>query len=119
MSNYVDGFVLAVKKDRLAEYKRMATKASKIWREHGALDYWECAGDDMEVKGMVAFPKLAKAKEDEVVIFAWVVFASRQARDKANKAIMADERLASMMDPKNPPFDCKKMAYGGFKVLVH
>ncbi len=119
MSQYVDGFVLSVTKDKLAAYKKLATKAGKIWREHGALEYCECVGEDMEVKGMVAFPKLAKSKPGEVVIFAYVVFESRKHRDAVNKKIMADPRLAAMCGASGALFDCKRMAYGGFKALVH
>ena len=118
MSQYIDGFVLSVPKNKLAAYKRMATQASKVWREHGALEYRECVGDDMTAPGMVAFPKLAKSKPDEVVIFAYVVFKSRRHRDAANKKILADPRLAAMGDPDDMPFDCKRMAHGGFKTLV-
>ena len=119
MSQYIDGFVLSVPKNKLAAYKKLATKASKVWRDHGALEYRECVGDDMKVKGMVAFPKLAKSKPDEVVIFAYVVFKSRKHRDACNKKIMADPRCAAMCAEVGVMFDCKKMAYGGFKTLVH
>jgi uncharacterized protein YbaA (DUF1428 family) len=118
MSQYLDGFVLSIPKDKLAAYKKVATKAGKIWREHGALEYRECVGDDMEVKDMVAFPKLAKAKPNEVVIFSYAVFKSRQHRDAVNKKIMADPRLAAMCGATGAIFDYKRMAYGGFKTLV-
>jgi uncharacterized protein YbaA (DUF1428 family) len=118
MSQYVDGFVLSVPKDKLAAYKKLSTKAGKIWREHGALEYRECVGDDMEVKGMVAFPKLAKARPGEVVVFSYVVFKSRKHRDAANKKIMADPRLAAMCDETGAIFDSKRMAYGGFETIV-
>src|SRR4051794_20428408 len=118
MSQYIDGFVLSIPKDKLAAYKKIATKAAKIWREHGAVEYRECVGDDMDVKGMVAFPKLAKSKSGEVVIFAYARFESRKHRDAANKKIMADPRLAAMCGETSAIFDCKRMAYGGFKTLV-
>lgn len=118
MSQYIDGFVLTVSKDKLAAYKKLATMASKVFKEHGALEYREYVGDDMAVEGVVPFPKLAKAKPDDVVIFAYVVYKSRKHRDAANKKIMADPRMACMLDQKDMPFDCKKMAYGGFKTLV-
>lgn len=118
MPNYVDGFVLSVPKDNIETYRRVAKKASKIWKEHGALAYFECAGDDMEVKDMLSFPKLAKAKEGEIVVFSWAMFKSRKDRDKANKAIMADPRMAGMCEETKGLFDCKRMAYGGFKVIV-
>lgn len=119
MSQYIDGFVLTVPKKNLAAYKRIATKASKVWRDHGALEYRECVGDDMNIPGMVAFPKLTKAKPGEVVVFAWAVFKSRKHRDAANKKIMADPRLAAMCEEVKAVFDCSKMAYGGFTTLVH
>ena len=119
MSQYIDGFVLSVPKNKLAAYKKLATKASKIWCEHGALEYRECVGDDMTTPGMVAFPKLAKSKPSEVVIFAYVVFKSRKHRDAANKKIMADPRMAASCTEAGAVFDWKRMAYGGFKSLVH
>lgn len=116
---YVDGFLLPVPKKNLAAYKRLATKAGKIWLEHGALEYRECVGDDLAVKGMVPFPKTLNAKPGETVVFSWVVFKSRAHRDRVNAKIMKDPRIAKMMaDGKPAPFDCKRMAYGGFKVLV-
>jgi uncharacterized protein YbaA (DUF1428 family) len=118
MSQYVDGFVLVIARKDLAGYRRIATKAGKVWREHGALAYFECAGDDMQPDCGIPFPKLAKAKEDEIVIFAWAVFNSRRDRDKANAAIMKDERIAAMCDESKKVVDCKRMAYGGFKVIV-
>src|SRR5215470_16077350 len=118
MSQYIDGFVLSIPKDKLTAYKKLATKAGKIWRGHGALDYRECVGDDLEAKGMVAFPKLAKSKQGEVVIFAYAVFESRKHRDATNKKIMADPRIAALGAESNAIFDCKRMAYGGFKTLV-
>lgn len=119
MSQYIDGFVLCVPKNKLAAYKRIATKASKVWRDHGALEYRECVGDDMQIQGTVPFPKLAKAKPGEVVIFAYVVFKSRRHRDAANKKIMADPRIAAMCDEVKAVFDCGRMAFGGFQSLVH
>ena len=119
MDRYVDGFVIPVPNEQLEEYRRTAEKASAIWKEHGALDYWECVGDDLDVEGMVSFRDLAKAKPDETVVFAWVVFESREHRDEANGKIMADPRTADLMDLENPPFDCTRMAFGGFRQLVH
>jgi uncharacterized protein YbaA (DUF1428 family) len=115
---YVDGYVLPVPKKNLAAYRRMARKAGKIWREHGALDYRECVGDDLNVKFGLPFTKLAKTKPSETVIFAWIVFKSRAHRDKVNAAVMKDKRLAGSMDPKTMPFDLKRMSFGGFKTLV-
>lgn len=117
-TQYVDGFVLPVPKAKLAEYQAIAEKAAAIWREHGALDYRECLGDDMHIPDMLGFPTLAGAKEDEVVIFAWITYESREKRDEINAKVMADPRLAESCNPENVPFDCKRMAYGGFKTIV-
>ena len=119
MSRYVDGFVIPIPKDKIDDYRRLAEAAGKLWKEHGALDYWECLGDDLEVKDMVSFPQLANIGADETVVFSWIVYASREQRDQVNARIMADPRIQELCDPDNPPFDCKRMAYGGFKVLVH
>lgn len=119
MDRYIDGFVIPVPKDRIEDYRRMAEKAALVWREHGALDYWECVGDDLGVKDMVSFSQLAQAGPDETVVFAWVVFESREHRDRANEKIMADPRLKEMMDADKPIFDYARMAYGGFRELVH
>jgi uncharacterized protein YbaA (DUF1428 family) len=115
---YVDGFLLPVPKKNLQAYASMSKKAGKVWREHGALDYKECAGDDLKVKGMVPFPRRIKLKPGETVVFSWIVFRSRADRDRVNAKVMKDPRLAGMMDPKTMPFDMKRMVYGGFKVIV-
>lgn len=115
---YVDGYVLPVPKKNLQAYARMAQKAGKIWREHGALDFKECVGDDLNVKWGVPFPRQIKLKPGETVVFAWIVFKSRAHRDRVNAKVMKDSRLANSMDAKSMPFDCKRMVYGGFKVLV-
>jgi uncharacterized protein YbaA (DUF1428 family) len=115
---YTDGFVLAVPKKKLEAYRRMALKASKIWREHGALDYKECVGDDLASKFGVPFPRLAKAKNGETVVFAWISYKSRSHRDRVNAKVMKDPRAQQMCDANDMPFDVKRMAYGGFKVLV-
>lgn len=115
---YVDGYVLPVPTKNVEAYRKMAKKASKIWMEHGALDYKECVGDDLSPGFGVSFAKAAKCKPDETVIFAYIVYKSRAHRDRVNKKVMADPRLATMCDPKNMPFDCKKMVWGGFKVIV-
>jgi uncharacterized protein YbaA (DUF1428 family) len=121
MPSYIDGFVIPVPRARVDDYRAMAEKASAIWTEHGALDYWECVGDDLEAQdgGPMSFLKLVTAKPDETVIFAWVVFESREHRDKANAKIMADPRLAEMMAQDDPIFDMTRMAFGGFEQLVH
>lgn len=115
--SYVDGFLIPVPKDKVAEYAKISKKAGKLWMEHGALEYRECAGDDLEIEGMLSFNKVAKAKEGETVIFAFIVYKSRAHRDQVNKKVMTDPRMAHM-SPKDMPFDLKKMAYGGFKTIV-
>ncbi|HEY1172431.1 MAG TPA: DUF1428 domain-containing protein [Verrucomicrobiae bacterium] len=116
--NYVDGFVLAVPKKKLKQYLAIAKKASKVWKDHGALEYYEAVGDDLKSKMGVPFPKLANAKAGETVVFAWIVYKSRAHRDKVNKKVMADPRLNEMCTPEDMPFDCKRMTYGGFKIAV-
>lgn len=116
--NYVDGFVLPVPKKNLDAYFRMAKKASKIFREHGALEYRECVGDDLAVKMALPFPKGIKTKPGETVVFSYVVYKSRVHRDKVNAKIMNDPRIAAMCDSKKMPFDPQRMLYGGFKVVV-
>ncbi|MCI0355966.1 MAG: DUF1428 domain-containing protein [Acidobacteria bacterium] len=116
--HYVDGYLLPVPKKHLRAYVRMAQKAGKIWREHGALDYKECAGDDLKVKKLVPFPRAARAQRGDTVVFSWIVFKSRAHRKRVNAKVMKDPRLAKMMDIKSMPFDFKRMAYGGFKVVV-
>jgi uncharacterized protein YbaA (DUF1428 family) len=113
---YVDGFVLPVPKRKIAEYRKLARKAGKIWLEHGALEFRECAGDDLKMKKMVPFPRMAKVKAGETVFFSWIVYKSKAHRDRVNRNVMKDPRLK--MDPQSMPFDSKRMAYGGFKVLV-
>ena len=116
--SYVDGFVLPVPKKNLGAYKRMSAKAGKIWRQHGAIEYRECVGDDLKVKCGMPFPKLAKPKAGETVVFSWIVYKSRKHRDQVNKKVMKDKRIASMMEGKSMPFDVKRMSYGGFNVIV-
>jgi uncharacterized protein YbaA (DUF1428 family) len=118
MARYVDGFVLPVPKKHVETYRRMAQKAGRVWREHGALEYRECVGDDLKIKGQVPFTRGVKAKPNETVVFAWIVYKSRAHRDRVNAKVMKDPRLANMMEPKSMPFDLKRMVYGGFKVLV-
>jgi uncharacterized protein YbaA (DUF1428 family) len=115
---YVDGFVLPVPKKNLKTYRRIAQKAGKIWREHGALEYRECVGDDLDVKVAVPFPRRIKLKPGETVVFSWIVFKSRAQRDRVNAKVLKDPRLTKMMNPKSMPFDYKRMVYGGFTVLV-
>ena len=115
---YVDGFVLPIPRKNIQAYRRMARKAGKVWREHGALEYRECIGDDLNIKGVKTFPRLVKPKPGETVVFSWIVYRSRAHRDRVNAKVMKDPRLAKMMDPKAMPFDVRRMVYGGFKVLV-
>ena len=115
---YVDGYVLPVPKKNLPAYRRMATKAGKVWREHGTLEFRECVGEDLKTKKIKSFPSLVKPKPGETVVFSWIVFKSRAHRDAVNAKVMKDPRLAKMMDMKSMPFDSKRMAYGGFEVMV-
>lgn len=115
---YVDGFIVPVPRKKLDAYRSMARKAGKIWREHGALEFRECAADDVKPGKLTSFPQSVKLKAGEIVMFSWIVFKSRADRDRVNKKVMKDKRLANMMDPKGMPFDAKRMIYGGFKTLV-
>ena len=118
MSHYVDGFVLPVARDSLDAYKAMVEAVAEVWKEHGALDYYEYVGDDMYLEGTRSFVDLAAGGEDEVIVFGWVVFESREARDAANQKVATDPRMAGIMDGTNTGFDAMRMAYGGFKRLV-
>src|SRR5262247_2013328 len=109
--SYVDGFLVPVPKKKLAAYKRMAAKAGKIWREHGALEYRECVGDDLGNHMGPAFPSAVKAKRGETVVFSWIVYESKAQRKRVLDKVMKDPRLAAMMEPKNTPFDVKRMYY--------
>lgn len=114
---YVDGFVVPVPKARLGEYRKLARTACKVWMEHGALDYVECVGDDVPPGKRTSFPRSVKLKEDEVVVFSWIVYRSRAHRDRVNKRVFEDPRMASM-DPKTMPLDARRMFWGGFKPIV-
>jgi uncharacterized protein YbaA (DUF1428 family) len=118
MPQYVDGFVLPIPKRNKDAYRRIARKAGKVWREHGALEYRECIADDVKPGKWTSFPQSVKLKPNEVVWFSWIVYKSRKDRDRVNAKAMKDPRLAGMMDPKAMPFDGKRMIYGGFKVSV-
>ena len=117
--SYVDGFVVPVPRKKLQDYRRMSQKAGKVWKDHGALQYVEAAGDDLDVKFGMSFSKMMKLKPGETVVFAWIVFKSRSHRDKVNAKVMKDPRLAGMMDEKKMPFDVKRMVYGGFRFIVN
>ena len=116
---YVDGFIVAVPKKNLAAYKKLSMLCGKVWREHGALDYREWVADDVKVGKLTSFPRSVKLKPGETVVFAWITYKSRAQRDKINAKVMADPRLKSIMGPESkPPFDGKRMIYGGFESLV-
>ncbi len=118
MGRYVDGFVVPVPKKNVQAYRRIAQKAGKVWRSHGALEYIECAGDDVKPGKLTSFPQSVKLKPNETVVFSWIVYKSRAHRDRVNAKVMKDPRLADMMNPKSMPFDAKRMIYGGFKTFV-
>lgn len=118
MPRYVDGYVVPVPKRKLSAYRRIAKLACKVWMDHGALEYHECAGEDLAVKVGCPFPRALKAKRTETIVFAWIVYKSRAHRDRVNAAVMKDPRLAAMGDPSAVPFDVKRMCYGGFDVMV-
>ena len=116
---YVDGFVLPVPKRKLAAYRRMAQKAGKVWREHGALEFYECVADDVKPGKVTSFPQSVKLKRGETVFFSYIVYKSRKDRDRVNAKVMKDPRIKEDMgDFKDMPCDAKRMIYGGFKVLV-
>lgn len=118
MPQYIDGFVVPVPKKNIAAYRRMAQKASKVWLDHGALEFRECAGDDLDVKFGLPFPRGIKAKPGETVVFSWIVYKSKAHRDAVNAKVMKDPRMQADKMPKSMPFDCKRMLWGGFKVIV-
>ncbi|GAA5011519.1 DUF1428 domain-containing protein [Pseudoluteimonas lycopersici] len=116
--HYVDGMVTPVPKAKLAEYRKMSRLCGKVWKEHGALEYIECVADDVKPGKTTSFPQAVKLKAGEVVMFSWIVYRNRRDRDRINKLVMADPRLAAMMDPKKMPFDAKRMFWGGFKQMI-
>lgn len=118
MARYVDGFVFPIPRERLSNYKSLADAAAEIWKEHGALDYREFVGDDLQREGTRSFTDLVAAAENEVIVFGWVAFESREARDRANEKVAADPRMAAVMASSNSGFEATRMAYGGFEVLV-
>jgi uncharacterized protein YbaA (DUF1428 family) len=115
---YVDGFIVPVPKKNVEAYKKMARLGKRVWMDHGALEYKEAMADDVKPGKWTSFPQSVKLKKDEVVFFSWIIYKSRASRDSIMKKVMKDKRLASMMDPKNMPFDGKRMIWGGFKVVV-
>ena len=116
MAHYVDGFVVPVPNAKLDAYRRMAEQAGTIWKEHGALQYWECVGDDVKPGKVTSFPQSVQLKDDETVVFSWIVYESREQRDAVNAKVMADPRLKA--DMSDMPFDGKRMIYGGFKTFL-
>jgi uncharacterized protein YbaA (DUF1428 family) len=116
--HYVDGFVVPVPRKNLKAYKRMATKASKVWRDHGALEVVECLADDVKKGKWTSFPRSVKLKPGELVVFSYIVYKSRKDRDRVMGKVMKDPRLADMMNPKEMPFAGKRMIWGGFKTMV-
>src|SRR5690349_13136687 len=114
--SYVDGFVLAVPKANIEAYKAMARLGATVWKEHGALAFVECIGDDVPYGELTSFPRAVQAKDDEIVVFSWIVYESREQRDAVNAKVMADPRLKA--DMSEMPFDGKRMIYGGFKAFL-
>lgn len=121
MAHYIDGFMIAVPVKDLPRYKKLATAAGKVWVEHGALQYWECVGEDLNGEGFhYPFPKAAKCKPGETVIFSWIVYRNRKHRDQVNKKVLSDPKMDKMYRDQmaTPIFDHKRMAYGGFVTIV-
>ena len=118
MAHYIDGFVLPVSRNRLDNYRGLVEAVADIWKEHGALDYREYVGDDLSLEGTRSFTDLVAASEDEAIVFGWVVFESREARDLANRKVAADPRMADLVNSSNSGFDAKRMAYGGFQAFI-
>src|SRR5258708_4179617 len=116
--SYVDGFVVPVPKDKVADYRPLAPRARRVWKEIGALERMECVADDIKPGKLTSFPQSVKLKKNEVVFFSWIVYKNRAARDRINAKIMKDPRITAMMASTKPPFDPRRMFYGGFKGLV-
>ena len=113
---YVDGYVIPIPKKNLAAYRRLAKVGARVWKKHGSLEYFECVGDDLNVKFGKPFPRMVKLKRGETVMFSFIVYKSRAHRDAVNAKVMKDPAFAKM--PMSMPFDMKRMTFGGFKVLV-
>ena len=118
MGKYVDGFVIPIAKDKVEQYREMAQKAGEVWKEHGALEFYETVGDDLEIKDMLSFKTIAGTSEDESVIFSWIVNKSKDQRDKINAAVMEALRIKEDIESNKDVFDLKRLAYGGLKTLV-
>jgi len=119
MGRYVESIVVPVPKGKLDIYQGLAETSGKIWREHGALEYFECLADDVKPGEVTSFPKSVQLKADETVAIAYIVYESREQRDRINDKVMKDPRMKDLMDPKKMPFDGKRMFYGGFNVIVN
>lgn len=115
---YVDGFIIPLPKDKIDQYRAMATRCGELWREHGALAFRECIADDVKVGELTSFPRSVQLQDNETVLFSYIEYASREQRDEVNAKVMDDPRMKAMMDPANMPFDGKRMIFGGFSVLV-
>jgi uncharacterized protein YbaA (DUF1428 family) len=115
---YVDGFLLPLPKSNIEKYKEIATRCGAVWLEHGALQYRECIAEDVKPGKLTSFPQSVDLKDDETVIFSWIVYESRAHRDEVNEKVMNDPRITEMMNPGSMPFDGKRMIYGGFDVLI-
>ena len=118
MPKYIDGFVHPIPHSKLDAYKRLVVEVAEIWRNHGALDYWECVGDDLHLEGTRSFTDLVAATEKESILFGWIVFESREARDLANEKVAADPKMAALMAAADVGFHAGRMAYGGFQPFV-
>jgi uncharacterized protein YbaA (DUF1428 family) len=118
MAHYVDGFVLPIPEDKLDDYLRIAREAAEIWREHGALEVRECVADDVQMGELTSFPRSVQVEQGETVVFAWILFESREDRDRVNAEVMEDPRFKEMMNPEAMPVDGKRMIFGGFSVAV-
>lgn len=118
MAHYIDGFVLPIPRRNLEDYRRLVAATADIWKEHGALDYREYVSEDLMLEGTRSFAELSGATEDEVVVFGWVLFESREARDRANAKVAADPRMTELINSSSSGFDAKRMAYGGFQEFV-
>ena len=118
MSHYIDGFAFPIANDRLDDYRSLAEAVAEIWKEHGALAYYEYTGDDMTLDGTRSFVDVLSASENETIVFGWVVFVSREARDLANEKVSTDPRMEQLVTSVDSGFDPERMAYGGFKPLI-
>jgi uncharacterized protein YbaA (DUF1428 family) len=118
MPHYVDGYVIPVPKSKIDDYRKMAERAGEVWMEHGALQFCECVADDVKPGKVTSFPQAVQLKDDEVVVFSWIFYESREQRDKVNEKAMNDPRLKDMMDPTKVPFDGMRMFWGGFKTMI-